>query len=246
MTHQTIEIRTDDGACPAHVLRPDGAGPWPAVLMYMDGIGMRQALVDMAEKLASGGYYVLLPDMFYRAGPYVAPEPAKLFGDEAVRKAHFAKFFAPDVMQRAMRDTQTFLAHLDAAPEARTERIGTTGYCMGGRMSLTAAGTFGERVAAAAAFHPANLANDAPDSPHLLAPQMRARIYVAGAIEDPSFPDEQKQRLDEALTAAKVEHVIETYPARHGWVPSDTPVHDAACAERHWRALFDLFGKALS
>lgn len=246
MTHQTIEIRTDDGACPAHVIRPEGAGPWPAVLMYMDGIGMRQALVDIAERLASGGYYVLLPDLYYRVGAYVAPEPAKLFGDEATRKAHFAKFFAPDFMARAIRDTRSFLAHLDATPEARAERIGITGYCMGGRLSLMAAGTFGERVAAAAAFHPANLANDAPDSPHLLAPQMRARIYVAGAIEDASFPDEQKQRLDEALTQAKVEHVIETYPARHGWVPSDTPVHDPACAERHWRALFDLFGKALS
>ena len=245
MPHTQLEIETADGRCPTHAYHPSGGGPWPGVIMYMDGIGMRQALVDMAEKLASGGYYVLLPDMFYRVGPYVAPEPAKLFGDEAIRKAHFAKFFAPDVTARAMRDTRAFLAHLDAAPHARAERIGITGYCMGGRFALGAAGTFGERVAAAAAFHPGNPANDAPDSPHLLAAQMRARIYVAGAMEDASFPDEQKQRLEEALTAANVEHVIETYPARHGWVPSDTPVHDAACAERHWRALFELLGKAL-
>src|SRR6266545_1676151 len=137
MSHQTIEIRTDDGTCPAHVFRPaTTGGPWPAVLFYMDGIGMRPALHALAERLASGGYYVLLPDLFYRAGAYTAPEPKQLFGDEAVRKAHFAKFFAPDFVDRAMRDTRAFLAHLDAEPDARARVIGITGYCMGGRLSL--------------------------------------------------------------------------------------------------------------
>ena len=246
MAHETIEIKTEDGTCPAHVFRPDVTGPWPAVLLYMDGIGMRPALYPLGERLAKGGYYVLMPDMFYRAGAYTAPEPAKLFSDEAIRKAHFAKFTVPDFMARAMRDTRAFLAHFDDEPAVRAERIGIVGYCMGGRLGLGAAGTFGDRIAAVAAIHPGHLAIEtAPDSPHLLASAMRAKIYVAAASDDASFPDEQKQRLADALTAAGVDHTIETYPAKHGWVPTDTPVHDEACTERHWRAVFELFGKTL-
>ncbi|TMA22512.1 MAG: dienelactone hydrolase family protein, partial [Deltaproteobacteria bacterium] len=138
-----------------------------------------------------------------------------------------------------MRDTRAFLAQLGDG------KIGTTGYCMGGRFSLAAAGTYPERVMAAAAYHPGNPASDAPDSPHLLAPRMKASVYVGGASDDPSFPEEQKQRLEKALTDAGVEHVIETYPAKHGWVPADTPVHDAAAAEKHWKTLFDLFERRL-
>ena len=127
-----------------------------------------------------------------------------------------------------MRDTGAFLEYLGALADARAAKIGTTGYCMGGRFSLTAAGTFPDRIAAAASFHGGNLATDAPDSPHLLAPKMRGvKLYFAAAVEDPSFPDDMKQRLEEALTAAGVDHRIETYAGmRHGWVPSDTPVHN--------------------
>jgi carboxymethylenebutenolidase len=116
---------------------------------------------------------------------------------------------------------------------------------MGGYLSLTAAGTYPDRVVATACFHPSRLATDAPESPHLLAPKMKARVYVAGAIEDPSFPDEMKAKLDQALAAAGVDHVVETYPARHGWVPNDTPVHDPAQAERHFQTLFDLLQRSL-
>jgi len=245
MAHTTIDIRTDDGTCPAHVFQPAGEGPWPGVLMFMDGVGIRPAMFEIAERLASAGYYVLLPDLFYRAGPYEAPDPKRLFTDEALRKEWFAKFFIKDFADHAMRDTVAFLAHLAAAPNVRQPKIGTTGYCMGGRLSLIAAGRFPDRVAAAAAFHPGNPANDAPDSPHLLAPQMKATIYVAGASEDPTFPEEQKRRLEQSLTAARVDHVVETYPARHGWVPRDMPVHDRDNAERHWKMLLDLFDRTL-
>ena len=245
MSHTTIEIQTEDGKCPAHVYEPEGKGPWPGVLMYMDGIGMRPAVQALGERLAKAGYHVLLPDLFYRAGAYTAPDPKELFGNEAVRKEWFAKMIGKASIEATMRDTRAFLAHFDQAPNVKKGKIGTTGYCMGGRMSLAAAGHYPDRIAGAAAYHPGNLANDAPDSPHLLAPKIRARVYVGGAMEDPSFPDEQKQRLDQALTAGGVDHVIETYPARHGWVPSDTPVHDPAQAERHWKTLLDLFDKTL-
>ncbi|HEY2746482.1 MAG TPA: dienelactone hydrolase family protein [Polyangia bacterium] len=245
MAHSTIELRTDDGTCPAHLFTPDGDGPWPGVLFYMDGIGMRPALVEMGERMARGGYYVLLPDLFYRGGPYTAPDPKALFTDEATRNAWFAKIMSLASAELIMRDTRAFLGHLEGDARVRGKRFGVTGYCMGGRMALAAAGHFGERIAAAAAYHPGNLANDAPDSPHLLASKMKARIYVGAASNDRSFPDEQKQRLDRALTEAGVDHVIETYAANHGWVPSDTPAHDDAAAERHWQTLFALFARTL-
>jgi carboxymethylenebutenolidase len=138
-----------------------------------------------------------------------------------------------------------FLAHLESRAELPEGRIGVTGYCLGGRLSLATAGHFPDRVAASASYHGGQLATDAPDSPHRLAPVMQARVYVAGAIEDAGFDDAQKQRLEEALTAAHVDHRVETYNARHGWVPSDTPVHDPAAAERHWQTLFELFGGTL-
>jgi carboxymethylenebutenolidase len=116
---------------------------------------------------------------------------------------------------------------------------------MGGFMSLTAAGTYPDRIAAAASFHGARLASENPESPHLLAPKMKAKVYVAGAIEDPSFDDTQKARLEEALTKAGVDHTIETYPAKHGWVFRDVPVYDAAASERHWKSLLAFYERTL-
>jgi carboxymethylenebutenolidase len=132
-----------------------------------------------------------------------------------------------------------------ARPEVKPGPIATTGYCLGGFMSLTAAGTFPDRIAAAASYHGGRLATDAPESPHRLAPRMKARVYVAGAIEDASFTGEMKQRLEHALSAAGVDYVVETYPARHGFVPRDTPTYDPAAAERHWRTLLALLQQTL-
>ncbi len=134
-----------------------------------------------------------------------------------------------------------FLDYLAAQPDVKPGGVGTTGYCMGGLMSLTAAGTYPDRIVATASYHGGRLATDAPESPHLLAPKMKARVYIAGASEDASFPDEMKARLSrEALTRGGVDHTIETYPAKHGWVFRDTPVYDAAAAERHFETLFAL------
>ena len=116
---------------------------------------------------------------------------------------------------------------------------------MGGFFSLSAAGTYPDRIAAAASYHGGRLASDDADSPHRLAPQMKARIYVAGAIEDESFPDEMKARLEEALTKARVDHKVETYPAKHGWVFRDVAVFDAAASEQHWKTMIELFDATL-
>ena len=243
MAHEKIEIATEDGTCDAHVFTPSGAGPHPGVLFYMDGIGVRPALFEMAERLATAGYYVLLPNLFYRAGgEYKAPDAATLFSDMELR-AHWMKtYFATATPANIMRDTSAFLAHL---AERAPGKVGTTGYCLGGRMSLIAAGTFPDRIAAAASFHPAGLVTDAPDSAHLLAPKIRAEVYVGGAMEDTGFTDANREALDRALAAAGVEHTVVKYPAKHGWVPRDTPVHDPVQAEQHWTALLALFERTL-
>ncbi len=172
-------------------------------------------------------------------------DPHAVFSDPEKRKTLMEKFFSLATPANIMSDTQSFLEHIEAQTDVHRGGIGITGYCMGGRMSLIAAGTYPERILAAASYHGGRLATDTPDSPHRLAPRMRAKVYVAGAIEDESFPDAMKQRLEEALTQAGVDHRIETYPAKHGWVFRDTPVYDAAASERHWQTMLALFDSTL-
>ncbi|HEX8792286.1 MAG TPA: dienelactone hydrolase family protein [Polyangiaceae bacterium] len=242
---EKIEIQTRDGRCPSYVYRPAGHGPWPAVLVFMDGLGIRPAMLDVGERLATHGYFVLLPDLFYRSGPYEPMDPHTVFSDPEKRKVLMEKFFAHATSANIMSDTRAFLDCIAAQPDVKKGGIGTTGYCMGGRMSLIAAGTYPDRIVAAASYHGGRLANEDADSPHLLAPKMKARVYVAGAIEDQSFPDDMKARLEEALTKAGVDHQVETYPAKHGWVFRDTPVYDAAQSEHHWHTLVALMDAKL-
>jgi carboxymethylenebutenolidase len=240
-----IEIKTKDGTCPSYVFRPIGKGPWPAVLVFMDGLGIRPAILEVGERLATHGYFVLLPDLFYRSGPYEPMDPHSVFANPEKRKILMEKFFALATQANIMSDTRAFLDYLASEADVQPGGIGTTGYCMGGLMSLTAAGTYPDRIVATATYHGGRLATDAPESPHLLAAKIRSRVYVAGAIEDASFPEEMKARLEEALTKAGVDHKIETYPAKHGWVFRDMPVYDAAAAERHWQTMLALFDGTL-
>jgi carboxymethylenebutenolidase len=240
-----IEIQTKDGLCPSYIFHPTGKGPWPAVLMFMDGLGIRPAMLEVGERLATYGYFVLLPDLFYRAGPYEPMDARSVFADPAQRKILMEKFFAHASQAMIMSDTQAFLDDLTARPDVKSGGIGTTGYCMGGLMSLAAAGTYPDRIVATASYHGGRLATDAPDSPHLLAPKIKSRVYVAGATEDPSFTDDMKARLEGALSEAGVDHEIETYPAKHGWVFRDMPVYDAAATERHWQTMTALFDAKL-
>jgi carboxymethylenebutenolidase len=240
-----VDITTKDGTCPSYVYKPSGTGPWPAVLVYMDGVGIRPAMLEVGERLATDGYFVLLPDLFYRSGPY-EPMDHTVFADPEKRKVLMEKFFSLATQPNIMSDTRAFLDYLHAQPDVKPGPVGTTGYCMGGLMSLTAAGTYPDEIAATASYHGGRLATDDPNSPHLLAPKMKARVYVAGAIEDSSFPDDMKARLEEALTKAGVDHTIETYNAKHGWVFRDLPVYDEAAAERHWQTLTALLRAKLN
>jgi carboxymethylenebutenolidase len=246
MARTAIEIRTDDGLCPASVFRPSsGAGPWPGVIIYMDGPGIRPTLFENAQRLADEGFLVLLPDLFYRAGPYEPVDAMNLFSDPAKRAAH-AKFFNSIDKTRAAADTKAFLRTLDAEKDLAGPKVGVVGYCMGGGMALTAAARYADRIAAAATFHPAALATDADDSPHKLANLLKAKVLVAGADNDKGFPPEQAERLAAALKDAGVDHRVEIWPGvAHGWTMRDFAIYDAAAADRHFRELVALLKETL-
>jgi carboxymethylenebutenolidase len=245
MSYEQVSIRTHDGECPAYVFTPLETGEHPAVIFYMDGLGIRPTILEMGQRLADLGYVVLVPDLYYRVGSYEALDPAKVFASGDVRGT-IGHLLASTDNRRAGEDTEAFLAYLDSRDDVARTKIGTTGYCMGGAISLTAAGTYPDRIGAAASFHGGNLANDSDLSPHLLAPRITAKVYVAGADQDDSYPPEMAERLEEALSEAGVDHRCEIYlGARHGWTMKDFPVYNEAAAERHWDELRTLFAEAL-
>ena len=244
MPRRDVKVTTPEGVCPVVVCTPDGEGPWPPVLVFMDAGGVRASLIAIAERIAAMGYLAFLPEMYYRHGAYAPFSFATAFSDETER-ARLMAMAGSLTKAMAARDAGAFLAYLDAMPEADATKVGSTGYCMGGGLSLTAAAHHPDRIVAVASFHGGRLATDAPDSPHRVVGQIKGRVYVAGAIDDASFPPEQAELLRRALTDAGVDHTLEIYPARHGFAVPDSPTYDADAAARHARALADLYGAML-
>lgn len=245
MPHEQVTITTRDGACSTHVFTPEGARPWPATIIYMDALAIRPTLLEMGQRLADHGFVVLLPDLFYRYGPYDPLVPREVFAAPDMR-AIIGPMMASTDGEKAISDTEALLDYLDGRDDVAGKKIGVVGYCMGGGLALKVAAAFPDRVVAAATFHGGNLATDDANSPHRGADKIKARVYVAGADEDAHYPPEMAERLDRALTDAGVEHDCEIYAgARHGWTMADTPVFDADAAERHWRELFRLFDQTL-
>jgi carboxymethylenebutenolidase len=244
----TVDVPTTDGSADATLVIPEGDAPLPGILMWMDAFGLRPRLTEMAERIASQGYVVLVPNAFYRHGRAPVVELGDLSDPEA-RSALIAKLgpmLGGLTPEPAMRDADGYLDFLTGLPEVAESPVGVVGYCFGGALALRTAAHRPELVAAAAAFHPARLATDAADSPHLLADRIRAEVYVGSADQDPGMPVEQQRLLDEALTAAGVRHVCEQYDgAPHGFTMSDTAAYDEAATDRHWDSLLGLFARAL-
>jgi carboxymethylenebutenolidase len=245
MTRRDVSIPSADGTIDASLHTPEITGPWPAVIMFPDAGGVRPTFHEMAQRLADLGYAVLLPNPFYRVGPFQPFDMKTAFGDPDER-ARLMSLASTVTKENATRDTEAMLNFLAEQPDVSGGKVGTTGYCMGGGLALNAAGRFPDRVGAAASFHGGRIASDAPDSPHLLAEKMTAKVYVAGAENDPSFDDEQFERLSAALVGAGVDHELVTYPALHGFAIPDNPTYDEAAATRHWAALESLYESALT
>lgn len=245
MGGRRIDLRTPDGVMDTYTFQPEGDGSWPAVIVYMDAFGIRPQLDEMAQRLASNGFFVVVPNLYYRSGPFAPFDPKQVFteGPEQQRFRGMIQSINPTMI---MRDTRAALDYLDNEPVAREGRMGAVGYCMGGGYAISALGTFPDRIVAAASFHGAALATDKPDSPHLLAKRIRGRLYVGVAGIDPGFPPEQRDRLEKALTDAGVDYTLEVYEgAKHGFAVTGHLVYDREASERHWTTLVKLFNETL-
>jgi carboxymethylenebutenolidase len=240
-----VQIKTKDGVANAQFF-PAGKKPTgPPVIMYMDAFGIRPGMSGMAEKLAGFGYSVLLPNLYYRAGAQKPFDPGTAFNDPAERERLMGLMGA--LTNKALADdVSSFMDWLVKQPAVSGDKFGCVGYCMDGRCALVCAGTFGERMAATACFHGGRLATDQPDSPHLLASNMRGAVYIGVAGLDAHFSREEKERLESALKAAKVRYTLEVYPnVKHGFAVVDHPVYDPPAAELHWQRIVKLFGDNL-
>jgi carboxymethylenebutenolidase len=246
MPRLEVQIPAPDGDSRGTLHVPDGNGPWPGVLVFPDAGGARETIRQMGDQLAGMGYVALVPDIYYRAGEWAPFDVNTLFTDarERARMGTMAGVLSND---RIIADAGAYASFLLARPEVSGAAIGTTGYCLGGRMSLVAAGGLGRTIAAAASFHGGRLAvADDPSSPHLAADRIAATVYVAGAQDDNSFTAEQAELLRGALAGAGVDFTLEFYPAQHGFAVPDNGTYDAAAAARHWDALGRLYRDRLA
>ena len=248
MSQEQVTIQATDGACKAYVLTPDasgdGAGPWPGVIFFMDAFGIRPGMIQMATHLASQGYVVLLPDLFYRHGPYGPLDPAEVLKGDF--RAVIGPLMGSTDNHKAAEDSRAFIAYLDGRADVAEGKIGTVGFCMGGGMAITAAEYYPDRIGAAVSFHGGNLATDQPTSPHLLLNKVQGELYIAVADNDQSYPPEMGERFEAALKAAGVKYKTEFYAGKlHGWMKPDLPVYDAEAAERGWSAALELYGRTL-
>ncbi|MCM3556227.1 dienelactone hydrolase family protein [Janibacter melonis] len=243
-----IEIPAADGTAEAVVARPDADGSYPGVLLCMDAIGLRQQIETMADRIASWGYVVLAPNTFYRSGTAAQTTPTADLRDPAERKAYgpiSMGYLAELTTERIEADLPHYLAALRALPGVADGPVGVTGYCMGARVATIAAG-IDQGVAAAAGFHGARVAVDAPDSPHLRLSGARADFVYGHADNDGANPPEDVARLDDALAEHGLSARTAVYPdAPHGFTMADTSSYQEAGAERHFDELRELFARTL-
>ena len=252
-----VEIKTPDGTCDAAFIHPKSlskTGSYPGVLIWPDAFGLRPSMRTIGRNIAADGYSVLVPNPFYRVSKAPFKDASKFNfqnpDDMAKLKPLMASVNAPG---NAEKDATAYIAFLDAQKEVnKAKKIGTQGYCMGGALVLRTAATLPDRIGAGASFHGGGLVTDKPDSPHLLAPKIKARMYFGIASNDDERQPDAKVKLKEVFAAAKVVAEIEVYPAQHGWCVPDMPVRDGVPiynkveAERAWGKLVALYRAALS
>ncbi len=239
-----VEIKTPDGTCDAAFVHP-ATGSHPGVLIWADAFGLRPGLRELAKRLAAEGYSVLVPNPFYRAAkaPVVQMPP-----DFARDRAKITPLMATvTAAGAAERDAVAYIAWLDAQAQVdKSKKIGTQGYCMGGPLVMKTAATVPNRVGAAGSFHGGGLTTAAENSPHLLIPKMKARLYVGIAVNDDASQPDSKTILRKSFDDAKVTAEIEVYPqAQHGWCMADTTAYHRESAERAWGKLLALYKGAL-
>ncbi|HPU52195.1 MAG TPA: dienelactone hydrolase family protein [Burkholderiaceae bacterium] len=247
MQERSIDIKTRDGNMNTYVFHPDGPGPYPVVIHYMDSVGLREELSDMCRRLASVGYYVLLPNLYYRLARSVDLDADRL-NDPAYAEKRDLMWTLNRHLTNTMieQDTAAMFDFLTTDPAARPGKLGIVGYCMSGRFVYRVAGAFPERVAASASIYGARLLTDLPDSAHLLTDRIKGEMYFACAQHDHYITNEALEQIGALMKAANVRGSIEFYPeAEHGFAFPQRRAFHKASAERHWERLFALFRRNL-
>ena len=241
VAEREVIITTPDGSCDAYFVAPT-SGPAPGVLVWPDIFGLRPAFRQMGRRLAESGYSVLVVNPFYRQKK--APTAAQGGQTPIAEVMPLMQALTPAMH---LSDGKAFVAWLDAQREVdKARKLGTTGYCMGGPIAVRTATVAPDRVGAVGTFHGAAMVTAAPDSPHRLVGQTKARYLIAVAENDDTKDPEAKVTLRAAFDAAKLPAEVEVYPAAHGWCPPDTQVYNAAQSERAWTRLLATFGTALA
>jgi len=249
-----VTIKTPDGMCDAALMHP-AAGVHPGVLIWADAFGLRPVMRDIGRRIAAEGYSVLVPNPFYRIAKAPLFQNAAVFdfqnhADMAKLQPLMASVNAPGAVEK---DAPAYVAFLDQQPQVdRAKKIGTQGYCMGGPLVVKTAAAVPDRIGAGASFHGGGLVTDKPDSPHLLAPKIKAQMYFGIASNDDARQPDAKIKLKDAFAAANVPADVEVYPAKHGWCVPDMPVEGGSPiyskpeAERAWAKLVALYKTALA
>ena len=248
-----VEVKMPDGVCDTAFIHPK-TGAHPGVLLWPDAFGLRPTMRAMARRLAAEGYSVLVPNPFYRVSKAPFTDASKFNfqnpDDMAKLRPLMGSVNAPGNPEK---DAGAYIAFLDAQKQVdRKKKIGTQGYCMGGPLVVRTAAAFPDRIGAGASFHGGGLVTDKPESPHLLAPRIKARMYFGVAQNDDARQPEAKVKLKEAFEAAKVPVEVELYPAAlHGWCIADMPmqgtepIYKKDDAEKAWAKLLALYKAGL-
>jgi carboxymethylenebutenolidase len=242
MIDQQIEIPTKDGHTTTFITHPERGGPHPVILFYMDAPAIREELRDMARRLGTSGYYVMLPNLYYRSDVMeLGPLPAD---PEAPERKRMFQLMASINIPMVMEDTRALISFAAGQSAARLDRIGAVGYCMSGRYAINAATQFSDRVKAAASVYGTHLVTDQPDSPHLAPGKTKAELYFACAETDIYAPSEVIEQVKASMQGANAE--VEIYPGtHHGFAFPKRPVYDRDAAERHWERLLSLYRRTL-
>jgi carboxymethylenebutenolidase len=241
MIEHHIDIQTADGAMNTFITHPEEGGPFPVVFVYMDAPGKREELHDMARRIATVGYYVVLPNMYYRT-----VREFTMVRDEEGYKRMFDLMYGIN-SEKVMRDTRAMLDYVDKQPQAKSSSLGGVGYCMSGPYIMAACGTYPDRFKCGASIYGAGMVTEKPSSPHLYADRIRCEMYFACAEIDKYAPKETIDALDAHLKKSNVNYRLEWYPgAEHGFAfPQRAGIYHKQSAERHWERLFALFKRNL-
>jgi carboxymethylenebutenolidase len=245
MIDHQIEIPTRGGHATTFISHPERDGPHPVILFYMDAPAIREELRDMARRLATSGYYVMLPNLYYRSG---VMELGRLPDNpESPERKRMFELMNSINIPMVMEDTTALLAYADSQPAALTKIVGSVGYCMSGRYAINAATHFPGRVKAAASMYGTHLVTDQPDSPHLAGNKTRAELYFGCAETDVYAPMETIEKVRQSMKQDGAHAEVEIYPGtHHAFAFPSRSVYNRDAAERHWERLLALFRRNLS